>query len=617
MRNKLKIGLAVILGAIAASLPIALSGSAAQTFVPDNLPLTKLSENNRTVTYGWTPVQGYGYLFKTQASAGADWVVVSRTNDPTVSSVRFSKGSYDYAVGALGEVAVGKASEIPPPPDTTPPSNPTNLASSGVSRTGFSVNWTASTDNVAVTGYDVLLNGTNNGPVTATSFTFTGLNCATQYNVGVRAFDAAGNNSSTTTTSVTTSDCGLSAPMNVHVNDSTQTSINFGWDAVTGATNYRTYVDGVFYKQGAGSSGGFTDTMNVTGLTCGTSYDLAVEAQNATETSPQGHVTGSTLDCPVVDTQPPSNPTGLSTSDVGQQAATLNWIASNDNVGVDHYNMFLNGTAVGGPVSGSPFAFSSLTCNTSYTLGVQAEDAAGNKSTVVTTNVTTSNCDQPPPGDNVVQTNQKWTCDGPVNLDLVKITVDSSHFVTPAVQIASGCSGTIDRIEIDTANGDGIHVGAFAHDLTVGGGYVRSPLGGCTLCGALHVDGIQFLGGQRITFNNLDVNFQTASNSALYINQGSGGQERPTDIVFNNSTFRRSPTRNRVVRIGNSLRSGIRNSTVYWCGTGPTCDAPSADAIWGNGLADEPVGVTYVNNPDGTTTFTGPTPDNTLVAVGG
>lgn len=214
--------------------------------------------------------------------------------------------------------------------------------------------------------------------------------------------------------------------------------------------------------------------------------------------------------------------------------------------------------------------------------------------------------DPPPVGETITRVNQKYVCSGPVNLALVKVTVDSTHMVTPAVQIAAGCTGTIGRIEIDNANGDGIHVGAFAHDLTVGGGYVHSPLGGCDLCGPVHVDGIQFLGGQRITFNNMDVNYQTATNSALYINCGRSCQDRPTDIIFDHSTFRRSPTRNRVVRIGDSLRSGITNSTVYWCGTGSTCDAPNAGAIWYNGLATDPI-------PPGN----GDWGSNTLIAIGG
>lgn len=515
MRNKFKIGFAVIVGAIAASLPVALSGSAAQTFTPDNLPLTILSQNARTITFGWTPVEGYGYVFKTQATADAPFVRVSQTNDPNRNSVRFAKGSYDYAVGALGEVAVGKASDIgppPPPPDTQAPSVPTNLSSSGVTVSSFNVSWNASNDNVAVTGYEVSLDGAA-VPESGLSHSFSGLECETTYLVGVSALDAANNQSNEA-------------------------------------------------------------TLNVT-----------------------------TLACP--DTQAPTLPGNPSVSNRQQESLVLNWTASNDNVGVDHYNVFLNGNPVD-EASGNSFSFTGLTCNTNYSVGVQAEDAAGNTSGVASVNTSTLACDNPPPGNNVVLTNQKYTCNGLVNLALVKVTVDSTHMVTPAVQIASGCTGTIGRIEIDNANGDGIHVGAFAHDLTVGGGYVRSPAGGCTLCGALHVDGIQFLGGERITFNNMDVNYQTASNSALYINQGSGGQQRPTDVVFNNSTFRRSPTRNRVVRIGDSVRSGITNSTVYWCGTGPTCDAPSADAIWYNGLATDPI-------PPGN----GDWGSNTLIATGG
>ena len=119
---------------------------------------------------------------------------------------------------------------------------------------------------------------------------------------------------------------------------------------------------------------------------------------------------------------------------------------------------------------------------------------------------------------------------------------------------------------------------------------------------------VQVLGGQRISFNNMLIQLEYAegTNSALYINCGNNCQDRPTDVVFDHSTFRRSPTRNRVVRIGNSLRSGIQNSTVYWCGTGPSCDAPNADAIWYNGLATSPI-------PPGN----GNWGSNTLVAIGG
>ncbi len=42
-----------------------------------------------------------------------------------------------------------------PPPDTMPPSAPANLAVTSASSTQVNLSWTASTDNVGVTGYMV------------------------------------------------------------------------------------------------------------------------------------------------------------------------------------------------------------------------------------------------------------------------------------------------------------------------------------------------------------------------------------------------------------------------------------------------------------------------------
>ena len=77
--------------------------------------------------------------------------------------------------------------------DTTPPSTPSNLTQSGGSQASVTVQWGASTDNVGVAGYTVYLNGTSVTTTSSTSYSVTGLVCGTNYQVGVDAFDAAGN----------------------------------------------------------------------------------------------------------------------------------------------------------------------------------------------------------------------------------------------------------------------------------------------------------------------------------------------------------------------------------------------------------------------------------------
>lgn len=84
----------------------------------------------------------------------------------------------------------------PPTGDVTAPSVPTGLASSSITGTSFTVSWSAATDDTAVTGYQVRLNGGTAISEPTTSHSFTGLTSSptnTDYAVQVRARDAAGN----------------------------------------------------------------------------------------------------------------------------------------------------------------------------------------------------------------------------------------------------------------------------------------------------------------------------------------------------------------------------------------------------------------------------------------
>ncbi len=102
-------------------------------------------------------------------------------------TIPFSLGAYEFQ-----------------PVDTTPPSEPTSLTLVSKSETTIDVSWSASSDNIGVTGYILYL---DNNPVTTTAdlnYQYSGLTEDTIYELGVAAIDNAGNESTPATISVTT-----------------------------------------------------------------------------------------------------------------------------------------------------------------------------------------------------------------------------------------------------------------------------------------------------------------------------------------------------------------------------------------------------------------------------
>ena len=276
-------------------------------------------------------------------------------------------------------------------PDTTPPSTPSGLATSAVGATTATLSWTASTDDTGVTGYRLLQSGSQVGTSTTTSFTYTGLTCATTYTLGVAAVDAAGNVSGTASVNVPTAACPdttpPSTPTGLTTSAVTQTSATLSWTGSTdnvGVTGYRLSQGGTQVDTSATTSYGYT------GLTCGTTYTLGVAAVDAAG-NVSGTATKSLTTAACTDTTPPSTPTGLATSSIGQASVALSWTASTDNVGVAGYRVFRDGTQVGTPTA-TGFSFTGLTCNTTYTLGVAAVDASGNVSGTATKSATTAAC---------------------------------------------------------------------------------------------------------------------------------------------------------------------------------------------------------------------------------
>ncbi|PLX23674.1 MAG: hypothetical protein C0597_00750, partial [Marinilabiliales bacterium] len=114
-------------------------------------------------------------------------------------------------------------------------------------------------------------------------------------------------------------------------------------------------------------------------------------AQDACETFSYGEVEDYNVNIGTSggDTQAPTAPTGLASSNITETSATLSWNASSDNVGVTGYDVYQNGSLLGS-VTGTSANITGLTAATTYSFYVKAKDAAGNVSVASSSiNVTT------------------------------------------------------------------------------------------------------------------------------------------------------------------------------------------------------------------------------------
>jgi beta-lactamase superfamily II metal-dependent hydrolase len=119
------------------------------------------------------------------------------------------QGPNELAASGLPRVISIDDNGAPPPPDTTPPTAPSGLTATGGKRK-ITLGWTASTDNVGVTGYQVWRASSATGTFTqigtATGTTYSDNNLASRstWFYYVKATDAAGNVSAASNTASAT-----------------------------------------------------------------------------------------------------------------------------------------------------------------------------------------------------------------------------------------------------------------------------------------------------------------------------------------------------------------------------------------------------------------------------
>jgi glucose/arabinose dehydrogenase/chitodextrinase len=402
-------------GEIQTDMVTPLGGAAAPDGVPPSVPtnLVASAVSASQVNLSWTAstdnvgVTGY----QVERCQGAGCTNFAQIGAPTGTSFGdtglSASTSYSYRVAALD--AAGNVSgysavagvTTPATADTSPPTAPTNLAATAVGSSQVNLSWTASTDNVGVTGYRVercqgsgCTTFTQVGTPTGTSYNDTGLAASTQYRYRVRAADAAGNlGAYSSIVSATTPAAGdaspPTAPTNLAGTAVSSSQINLTWTASTdnvGVTGYRVErCQGnncsSFAQVGTPAGTSFGDI----GLSANTTYRYRVRAVDAA-----GNLSAysailriSTL---AADTSAPSAPTTLVATAAGSSQINLSWTASTDNVGVTGYRVercqgagCTTWAQIGTP-AGTSFADTGLSASTTYRYRVRAVDAAGNLS---------------------------------------------------------------------------------------------------------------------------------------------------------------------------------------------------------------------------------------------
>jgi hypothetical protein len=115
------------------------------------------------------------------------------------------------------------------------------------------------------------------------------------------------------------------------------------------------------------------------------------------------------------DTVPPSAPGAMVRTGSSPTSIDTSWGESIDNRGVAAYDVYRDGVKIGS-TQARTYAFTGLTCATSYTLGVEARDEAGNVSPRVSLTTATNPCDSTPPQVSVTAPSAGATVSGNVSL---------------------------------------------------------------------------------------------------------------------------------------------------------------------------------------------------------
>lgn len=265
--------------------------------------------------------------------------------------------------------------------DTTPPTVPTGLTGAAQNWSTVNLSWSASSDGAGpgLAGYKVYRNGTQIGTTSGTSYTDSGLTANTAYSYTVSAYDTVGSTSAQSSAALATTPNTPTpgTPTGLTASAPSYSTVSLSWSAASdtggpGISGYTVYRGGTQIGTTSGTS--YTDSA----LTANTNYSYTVSAY---DTAGHASAQSSAASVTTPNTPAPSAPTGLIASAPNYATVNLSWSAAIDTggSGISGYKVYRNGTQIG-TTSGTTYADSGLSANTTYSYTVQDYDTAGHTS---------------------------------------------------------------------------------------------------------------------------------------------------------------------------------------------------------------------------------------------
>jgi glucose/arabinose dehydrogenase/chitodextrinase len=264
------------------------------------------------------------------------------------------------------------------PFDDQAPTSPADLAAQVASQSRVNLSWTASTDNVGVTSYEIYRNGELLDVVgNVTTYADNTVSVETPYEYTVRALDVEENRSAASNAAtVNVPDTENPAtPANLAAQAAGAARVDLSWAASAdnvGVTNYEIYRDGQLLAT-VGNVTSYSDT----GVGAETPYQYFVRAldarQNRSDSSNTATVT-------VPDIVKPTAPANLTAQVGGPARVDLSWTASTDNVGVSNYEVYRNGSLRAVVANVTTYADITVNPEVAYQYTVRALDVKQNRS---------------------------------------------------------------------------------------------------------------------------------------------------------------------------------------------------------------------------------------------